>query len=37
MRWLTVRPPGSEGQELVLMDSGNWYSFTEHKFLEGKP
>ncbi|HEY2265953.1 MAG TPA: VOC family protein [Streptosporangiaceae bacterium] len=20
MRWLTVRPPGSEGQELVLMD-----------------
>jgi len=20
MRWLTVRPPGSEGQELLLMD-----------------
>ena len=102
MRWLTVRPPGSENQELVLMDplhsmldeetaqqvralvakgalspgvmatsdcqddyatlagrgveftqepaerpygveaimrddSGNWYSFTQHKFLEGKP
>ncbi len=102
MRWLTVRPPGSENQELLLMDpqhsmldeetaqqvralvakgalspgvmatsdckadhstlagrgveftqepserpygveaimcddSGNWYSFTQHKFLEGKP
>ena len=101
MRWLTVRPPGSQTQELVLMDplhsmldeetaqqvralvakgalspgvmattdckgdydtlagrgveftqepaerpygveaimrddSGNWYSFTQHKFLEGK-
>ena len=99
MRWLTVRPPGSENQELLLMDpctpcstgrrsgagpgrqggavaggdgdvglqgdhstlagrgveftqepaerpygveaimrddSGNWYSFTQHKFLEGK-
>lgn len=23
MRWLTVRPPGSDGQELVLMDPAN--------------
>src|SRR5271166_6228717 len=88
MRWLTVRPPGSENQELLLMDplhsmlddetaqqvralvakgdhstlaergveftqepaerpygveaimrddSGNWYSFTQHKFLQGTP
>ena len=102
MRWLTVRPPGSQTQELVLMDplhsmldeetaqqvralvakgalspgvmattdckgdydtlagrgveftqepaerpygveavmrddSGNWFSFCQHKFLEGKP
>ena len=102
MRWLTVRPPGSDNQELLLMDplhsmldeetaqqvralvakgalspgvmatsdckgdhaalaergveftqepaerpygveaimrddSGNWFSFTQHKFLEGKP
>jgi len=102
MRWLTVRPPGSQNQELLLMDplhsmldeetaqqvralvakgalspgvmatsdckgdhaalaergveftqepaerpygveaimrddSGNWFSFTQHKFLEGKP
>ena len=27
MRWLTVRPPGSENQELLLI------SFTQHKFL----
>ena len=24
MRWLTVRPPGSPGQELLLMDPDHW-------------
>ena len=29
------RPYGVEA--IMRDDSGNWYSFTQHKFLEGKP
>ncbi len=32
------RPSGPYGVEAIMRDdSGNWYSFTQHKFLEGKP
>ncbi len=28
----------SVGIEAIMRDdSGNWFSFTQHKFLEGKP
>ena len=29
------RPYGVEA--IMRDDSGNWFSFTQHKFLEGKP